>query len=206
MIPEERSEGHGAEWDRAYVDEWAPWDIGQPQQAWIDLEAAGEIIPPVLDVGCGTGEHSLLFAARGLEVVGMDVSTVAIDRARSKAEQRGLDVTFLVGDALELDGLNRRFATIIDSAVFHLFDDDGRSRYVQSLSSAIETGGVLHLLCFSEHTTGEEGPRRVTQTELFDSFADGWVIQRIEPAIIEVKEHWAPEAARAWLARIVRAD
>ena len=134
----------------------------------------------------------------------MDVSTVAIDRARSKAEQRGLDVTFLVGDALELDGLNRRFTTIIDSAVFHLFDDDGRSRYVQSLSSAIETGGVLHLLCFSEHTPGEEGPRRVTQTELFDSFADGWVIQGIEPAIIEVKEHWAPESARAWLARIVR--
>jgi ubiquinone/menaquinone biosynthesis C-methylase UbiE len=139
-----------------------------------------------------------------MEVVGVDISSTAIDRARSKAAHRGLQVTFLVGDVLALETLDRRFQTIIDSAIFHVFDDEERSRYVHSLASAIESGGVLHLLCFSEHTPGEEGPRRITQAELRDAFAEGWVIERIEPALLEVKEQWAPEPARAWLARIVR--
>jgi cyclopropane fatty-acyl-phospholipid synthase-like methyltransferase len=194
-----------AEWNRTYLDEWAPWDIGRPQQAFVDLEVAGEIGPPVLDSGCGTGEHALLFASREIEVVGIDISTTAIERARSKAAERGLETTFLVGDVLSLDQLDRRFRTVVDCGVFHLFEDDDRARYVMSLSSVLEDGGVLHLMCFSEHTPGVQGPRRVTQEEILSAFADGWDIERIEPSILEVKEHWAPEPAKTWLARIVRA-
>ena len=198
------SESPEAEWNRTYDDEWARWDIGRPQQAFVDLEASGEITPPVLDSGCGTGEHSLLFASKEMDVVGIDISTSAIERARSKAAQRELDATFVVGDVLALEQLDRRFKTIVDCGVFHVFEDDDRARYVLSLSSVIEEGGVLHLMCFSEHTPGVQGPRRVTQGELVTAFANGWVVEHIEPSILEVKEHWAPEPARTWLARIVR--
>jgi SAM-dependent methyltransferase len=193
-----------ADWDRAYTRNWAPWDIGRPQPAFLRLADAGEIASPVLDAGCGTGEHALLLAARGMEVVGVDLAPTAVARAREKARTRGLDADFLVGDVLALDRLGRRFATVIDSGTFHVFDDPDRARYVRSLASVLESGGVLHLLCFSELTPGTEGPRRVTQAELRDAFADGWDVRRIEATRFDVREDWLPDKPHAWLAKIIR--
>jgi SAM-dependent methyltransferase len=198
------SEGPLLDWNSAYVDNWAPWDIGRPQPVWIEI--AGELVSPVLDSGCGTGEHALMFAEQGLEVLGIDISPRAIEMAKEKAARRGLDAEFGVGDVLELDRLGRRFATVIDSAVFHVFGDVDRARYVESLASVLDPGGLLYLLVFSEHTPGEEGPRRVTQGELRLAFANGWDVRQIEPALIEVREDYGLDPARAWLARIVKTD
>jgi SAM-dependent methyltransferase len=194
-----------ADWDRAYARDRAPWDIGRPQPAIVGLADAGEIASPVLDAGCGTGEHALLLAARGMEAVGVDLSPTAVARAREKARTRGLDADFMVGDVLALDRLERRFATVIDSGTFHVFDDPDRARYVRSLASALEPGGVLHLLCFSEETPGTEGPRRVTQAELRASFADGWKVTRIEATRFDVRGDWLADRPHAWLATMVRA-
>jgi SAM-dependent methyltransferase len=194
----------GGSWDEAYTKGWAPWDIGRPQSVFVRLADAGEITSPVLDSGCGTGEHALMLAERGLEVVGVDVAPTAIGRARQKAAERKLSAEFEVGDVLALDQLGRRFATVIDSGVLHTFDDTGRPRYVASLASVLDPGGVLHLLCFSEHTPGDWGPRRVTQAELRAAFAIGWNVERIEAARFEVREGFEEEP-HAWLARIVRA-
>ena len=143
-------------WDTVYERGSAPWDIGRPQAVWVRLADAGDINPPVLDAGCGTGEHTLLVAERGLDVLGIDISPAAVRLARAKAAQRGLDATFEVGDVLALDRLGRTFATVIDSGVFHIFDDADRARYVMSLGAVVDPGGVVHLLCFSEHTPGDD--------------------------------------------------
>lgn len=191
-------------WDDAYTQGWAPWDIGRPQPAFVRLADAGEILSPILDSGCGTGEHALMLADRGLEVLGVDVSPTAIAHAREKARQRKLNAEFAVGDVLALDRLGRTFATVIDSGVFHTFDDADRPRYAASLASVLQPGGVVHLLCFSEHTPGDWGPRRVTQAELRAAFADGWQVERIEAARFEVREEFQGGTPHAWLARIVR--
>jgi hypothetical protein len=115
-------------------------------------------------------------------------------------------VDFRVGDALELGAIGREFACVVDSGVFHTFSDADRPRYVASLASAIRMGGVLHLLCFSELTPGEAGPRRVTQEELRAAFADGWTVERIEGARFDVADEFATERPYAWLARIVRTE
>lgn len=194
----------GLGWEATYQADQAPWDIGRPQAVWIRLADAGEINSPVLDSGCGTGEHTLLLASRGLDALGVDVSRTAIDRARQKAADRGVDADFQVGDVLALHHLGRTFATIIDSGVFHIFSDADRVRYVASLASVLQQGGVLHILAFSELTPGERGPRRVTQAELRAAFADGWEVQRIEAAELEVRPDWSDDNPRCWLARIVR--
>lgn len=192
------------DWDAFYVDESAPWNLGRPQPALVEVADSGEIRSPALDSGCGTGEHALMLAARGHDVVGVDISPRAIVRAEAKAAERRLTATFIVGDVLALDLLGRHFMTVIDSGMFHVFDDDDRARYVQSLASVMDPGGTLHLLCFSEHTPGEGGPRRVTQTEISDSFEDGWGVETIQAARIDVREEYGLEPARAWLARITR--
>ena len=45
----------------------APWDIGKPQKAFIDV--ADQIAGSILDAGCGTGENALFFANRGEEKI-----------------------------------------------------------------------------------------------------------------------------------------
>jgi len=44
-----------------------PWDIGRPQPVFLALAEAGAMEGSVLDAGCGTGEHVLMAAARGLD-------------------------------------------------------------------------------------------------------------------------------------------
>jgi SAM-dependent methyltransferase len=187
-------------WDSSYTDGRPPWDTGRPQPVF--LLAADSMRSPVLDAGCGTGENALALAERGSEIVGLDIAPSAVAQARRKTSERGLLATFIVGDALELDGLGRRFATVIDSGLFHTFPPELVSRYVESLHRALEPDGVLYLLCFSDRQPGTMGPRRVAEAELRDAFALGWRIESIEPAAFETL-YPAPSAA-AWFARITR--
>ena len=193
--------------DGAY-DGTPPWDIGRPQPVFQSLADAGALRGRVLDAGCGTGEHTLLAAALGLDATGVDSSPRAIARARDKAAARRLSARFLVADALALDRLGERFDTVLDSGLFHVFDDADRARYVAALRAVLPPGGRLFVLCFSERQPGTFGPRRVTRGEIEASFADGWRVDSIEPAQFAVTERFAPmfgaDAAEAWLARIAR--
>jgi cyclopropane fatty-acyl-phospholipid synthase-like methyltransferase len=162
----------------------APWDIGKPQQQFTAI--ASQVIGPVLDAGCGTGEHALFFAARGHRVIGIDFVEEAIRRARRKAAERGLAVQFLVKDATSLADWGERFATVIDCGLFHVLSDADRRRYVQGLTQLVVPCGRLFLMCFSDQEPGTEGPRRVSRQELCDAFADGWEVEAIQPTRCEI--------------------
>lgn len=71
--------------------------------AWVDAVASCLPKTPsdVLDVGTGTGFVALMAAAIGHRVTGVDLSSGMLDVARRHAKDRGLDVTFLIGDAVE---------------------------------------------------------------------------------------------------------
>jgi len=197
----------GETWDQAYQQNNVPWDIGRPQPAILRIAEWGGLIEPVLDSGCGTGEHALLAASMGLEVRGVDVAGTAIERARAKARQRGLSAEFIVGDVLALDEITRLeppFRTVIDVGCFHTFANADRPLYASSLAAVTEPGSVLHLLCFSELTPGTDGPRRVTQGEITGTFSGDWDVESIEPDTFAVSNLWPGPTPSAWLARIVR--
>jgi cyclopropane fatty-acyl-phospholipid synthase-like methyltransferase len=163
----------------------APWDIGKPQPAFV--QAAGEVTGSVLDAGCGTGENALFFAGRGHAVLGIDFLGGPIQEARRKANERGLHAEFVQMDALTLTTLDRRFDSVIDSGLFHVFSDQDRVRYVAGLAHVTRSSGRLFLLCFSDEEPGTEGPRRVSQQELRDSFANGWTVEAIRPVRLEAR-------------------
>ena len=194
-------------WDDSYAgDVPAPWDIGRPQPAFLRLAEQGLLAGRVLDSGCGTGEHTLLAAAHGADATGVDVSGLAIRRARDKAAERGLVARFEVGDALRLADLGLTFDVIIDSGVFHVFDDEDRVRYVASLASVLRPGGHCYLACFSDRQPGTWGPRRVSQDELRAAFSRGWTVASIEAATFEVNEaRIGVSSVQAWLAVLERA-
>jgi cyclopropane fatty-acyl-phospholipid synthase-like methyltransferase len=187
----------------------APWDTGRPQPAIIKLAEAGKIHGSVLDVGCGTGENLLYLAARGHEAWGLDFVPIAIERARAKAAQRGVDAHFIVGNARELNKLGRQFDTVIDCGLFHTFADEQRPMFIQGLAEVLGAGGMLYLLCFSDEQPGSEGPRRISQQEIRDTFQIGWSVKQIEPTHFEAIPRpggleFGPDGPRAWLATIER--
>jgi cyclopropane fatty-acyl-phospholipid synthase-like methyltransferase len=190
-----------AHFQNAYA-EMPPWDIGKPQPAFEAL--ADKVVGSVLDSGCGTGEHALFFAANGHEVTGIDFLEGPIAAAKRKAAVRQLAATFLVKDALKLHEWAARFDNVIDCGLFHVFSDEDRAHYVFGLKAVLNRGGRLFLLCFSDQTPGTEGPRRVTQAELRETFSDGWAIDSIAAARLEVRPdarhaHFSGEGPRGWL-------
>lgn len=202
-------------WDAAYAESTPPpWDLGRPQPAFVRLAEQGLLTGQLLDAGCGTGEQTLLAASSGADALGVDVSPLALEQARGKAAARGIPAAaggqigkarFEVADALSLGDLGLSFDTVIDSGLFHVFDDDNRARYVASLASVLRPGGHLYLMCFSDRQPGTLGPRRVSQDELRAAFSDGWTILAIQADTFAVNPGLFPATTvQAWLASITR--
>jgi cyclopropane fatty-acyl-phospholipid synthase-like methyltransferase len=180
-----------------------PWDIGRPQPVFVRLAEGNEIVGPVLDVGCGTGENALYLAARGFEVTGVDAVKAAIAAARDKARSRGLDAAFIVHDALDLGTLGVAFTTVIDSGLFHSFEDDEREPFRRSLAAALRRGGRYFMLGFSDRETRSGGPRRLRRAEIEQVFdRPPFRVLSIEPA--EMATLLEGEGRHGWLARVER--
>lgn len=56
----------------------------------------------ILDVGCGTGRHSIELSKRGYQITGIDLSEAQLKKAREKAEASQLKIDFLKYDARNL--------------------------------------------------------------------------------------------------------
>ena len=196
--------------DEFYRTTTPPWVIGEPQPAIVELERAGLIRGKVLDVGCGTGEHTILLTRLGYHVLGIDFAPEAVEQARGNAEAKGVAARFEVADAMNLAD-RPGYDTIVDSALFHIFDDGDRPKYVASLHNACRPGGVVHVLALSDAGRGF-GPQ-VSGETIRDAFADGWELEALEPTTyrgvvteVHVQQIGLPIGTRvdepAWLARV----
>lgn len=194
-------------WPGGFDDAYAgvpPWDIGAPQPAIVELAASTTLASPVLDVGCGSGDNAIHLATLGLDVVGVDESRRAIARARDKATEAAVAVEFAVWNALELGSFGRTFGTVLDSGLFHVFSDAERGAFARELRQAVEPGGRYFLLCFSDRMPGRIGPRRVSEREIRDTFADGWRIDSITTTTF--LHALSRRGAAAWLAAMTRTE
>lgn len=193
----------GRDWDASYRDGPAPWDIERPQPAVVRLASAGGFVGAVLDAGCGTGENSLHVAALGLPVLGVDVAQTALEIARQKSHDRGIEAEFSLADAFELSRLGRTFQTVLDCGLFHTFDGGERAHYVASLGMVTDPGGTVYVLCFGDGAP-DIGPHPVSKKELTAAFnsSNGWEIASIEPDRIQTR--FMQNGAPAWLATIQR--
>lgn len=201
-----------SDFDSAYENYKAPWVIGEPQSAIVKLEKDGWIGGSVLDIGCGAGEHTIHLARLGYQVLGIDASIPAIEYARANAERLGVPARFEVADALK-PGL-KQYDTVLDSALFHIFDAVDRKKYLASLRSVCKIGGLVHVLALSDEGPGF-GPE-VSDTIIREAFSTGWNVEDLSTsqyvALATAEHHVTKLGLRrgqrvelpAWQARVRR--
>jgi SAM-dependent methyltransferase len=191
----------GQSWDASYWDGPAPWDVGHAQAVIARLADEGAFHGSMLDAGCGTGENALYIAARGADVLGVDVAETAIGMARAKAAERGIaNAEFAVADALQLHTLGRTFDGVVDVGLFHSLDGEERARYVAGLAAVTRPGATVYVLCFRDEGD-DQGPHPVSRAELSAAFAD-WTIESIDSERVETRFH--DHGAPAWLTKVTR--
>jgi len=143
-------------------------------------------------------------AVLGLEGVGESYFAIA-----SAPEDKGV-LEFLVKDAMTLGDWDKRFASVIDSGLFHIYDGEERQRYVQGLARVTIPGGRLFLFSFADDVSAPGGG--VSRQALYDAFADGWDVESLQFAQGELNAAFAaafPEkfaTLKMWFAIIRRKE
>ena len=77
----------------------------------------------ILDIGCGSGQHSRRMAQRGLNVTGIELSDTAVGICREEFQKAGLQGTFHCGDVRSLPFADQTFDASFMSLVLHHFLD-----------------------------------------------------------------------------------
>jgi SAM-dependent methyltransferase len=114
--------------------------------AWVDLLSRLMAPPPgrVADLGCGTGSLSVLLAAGGYQVTGLDLSSAMVERARAKASHAAVDIDFRVGDAAVPDLEPASYDVVLARHVVWALPDPVRS--LAAWAGLLAPGGRLVLI------------------------------------------------------------
>lgn len=151
-------------WNESYASGQMPWDTGQPEPLLVDFITSGAVAPsPALEIGAGTGTNAIWLAERGFDVLGIDVSPLAVERARAKKGAGTPRCQFAVLDYLAAPPPGGPFQFVFDRGCFHVFDEPGeRQRFAAQVAAALTPGGLwLSLIGSTEGSPREFGmPRR----------------------------------------------
>lgn len=182
-------------WNESYASGELPWDTGQPEPLLVEFVTSGAVTPArTLEIGAGTGTNSIWLAERGFDVLGIDVSPLAVEKAQAKLAGRALSCRFASLDFLAALPSDGPFQFVFDRGCFHIFDEPGeRQRFAAQVATALSPGGVwLSLIGSTEGPPREVGPPRRSARE---------VVLAIEPVleIVELRSAAFREDAKAWL-------
>jgi SAM-dependent methyltransferase len=168
---------------RAYPPEMdkLPW----AQKTSSEVDRVLRILQPrgnerILDLGCGTGRHSLELTRRGFSVVGVELLEANVEVGDALARAEGLNVEFVQADLRDL-GLEEGFDIVLslnDGAIGYFESEADNLRAFEVIASALRDGGchllqianVLHAEAFMPMRGWIEGAEAL---ELVDHHWDG---------------------------------
>ncbi len=161
-------------WDLAYQngDYLEHWESPYPPQELVAAVAA-ELMPAgatVLDVGCGAGAEAIFLARLGFRSIGVDTSARAIEIARARAAEAGVEVEFLRADVGELPFADESIDFAGDRGCLHVIDHEQRSSYARELHRVLRPGAPL-LLRGAAADDDDEGVIAVDAEQIDRAFA-----------------------------------
>ncbi len=151
------------------------WDTGITPPELVEFVARTPARRAV-DLGCGTGTNAVYLAEHGWEVIGVDFSSLAVDRARWRAQAAGvLRVRFLRNDVTELPDLGT-FDLAYDIGCLHAVPSHRRPRYAAWLAASLRSGASYLLNAF----TPSGGGPGITRPDVERLFAGSFALERFE--------------------------
>ncbi len=182
-------------WNESYASGQLPWDTGQPEPLLVEVVTSGGVQPaPTLEIGAGTGTNAIWLAEHGFDVLGVDVSPLAVERAHAKMEGRALRCRFAALDFLAVPPPGGPFQFVFDRGCFHVFDEsDERQRFAAQVAAALAPSGFwLSMIGSTEGPSREVGPPRRSAREI--ALAIEPVLEIVELRSAEFRGH----GAKAW--------
>jgi SAM-dependent methyltransferase len=165
------------DWDEHYAAGETRWDTGAPAPALVELLEAGRLPEGrALDIGCGTGTNARYLASRGYDVVGVDVSGIAIERARAVTGPAGGSLELRKLDFLSDDPPAGPFDVAFDRGCLHVFDDPAdQRRFAERVAGCLAADGLwVSLLGSTEGPARDQGPPRRSARDIANA---------VEPAL-----------------------
>ncbi|MBP6835862.1 MAG: methyltransferase domain-containing protein [Kofleriaceae bacterium] len=115
----------------------------------------------LLDLGCGYGRHSMELAARGYQVVGLDLSLPLLLRGADEAQRRGLSINFVHGDMRELDFESQFDGVFCVFSTFGYFDEETNKKTAANMARALKPGARAVIEILNRDYVVPELPTRV---------------------------------------------
>jgi 2-polyprenyl-3-methyl-5-hydroxy-6-metoxy-1,4-benzoquinol methylase len=137
---EELFENYGMKYDK---ENFAQGTIGECD--FIEKEIIYNKTARVLDIGCGTGRHSIELSKRGYTVTGIDLSESLLKRAKEKASEQNLQIDFEKHDARKLPFLNEfDLVIMLCEGAFPLMETDEMNfQILRNAANALKPKGKL---------------------------------------------------------------
>ncbi|KUO71001.1 MAG: methyltransferase type 11 [Desulfosporosinus sp. BRH_c37] len=176
-----------------------PWDIGKPDFNLIQSVTTMAIKPcKALEIGCGTGNNSIWLSQNNFNVIGIDTSEIAIQKAIEEASKTNFKCTFIVSDFLtnKIEGVPFGFA--FDRGCFHaLNSDEERKIFAENVASHLVNDGLwLSIAGNADEKRDRPGPPQLTARDIVNSVESYFEILSL------VSSHFGsnhPSPPRAWV-------
>ena len=152
-----------------------------------------------LDLGCGSGVHTVTLAERGWTVTGVDVIPKALGRARRRIAEHGVAANVVKADVTELppEVVGSGFDFFLDVGCFHGLATPERERMGQAVTAAAASDATLLLLAFKVGALPAPFPRGANQANLEAAFP-GWSVTDVEAARTDGMPKLLRRAAPNW--------
>jgi SAM-dependent methyltransferase len=167
------------DWDELYRRRETPWEKGKPHPALVDFLAdhgplEGEIFVP----GCGSGQDVRALSTESNHVLGIDIATRAIAKARGR--RRVANEEYALADLFNLPArFDHRFDWVFEHTCFCAINPAMRQPYLETVVRLLRSGGRLLAIFFINPDHDEEGPPyRVSTAELDELFGRLFTLER----------------------------
>jgi len=114
----------------------------------------------ILDLGCGTGRHSVFLAKNKFDVIAQDYSDKALEIFNDLLKETKLNIRLIRNDMTKIDFANNFFDAIVCTGVIHNSRMNKIQETIKELERVLRPRGILVLSVFStkssNYGTGEE--------------------------------------------------
>jgi SAM-dependent methyltransferase len=173
----------------AYAVGFKPWeqsakaDAGRMEEFFRREEAERGGPGKALDIGCGSGVHTLALARNGWDVTGVDIIDKALSEARHRLSDARVNAMIVKADAatLPVDVVGDGFDFVLDVGCFHGLKHDQQDAMAHAVTARTKPDATLLMLAFGKPIGPPFMPTGATRDRIESAFAGWTVVDAVKP-------------------------